>query len=344
MPRGDQVARLYTLVRDLARSKHGLTADVLAKRHDLNRRTVYRDFQALEAAGFPITSGGGRWKLVDGWENRIPFPLPLGELLALQLARDFLQPIRGTPLTRQFDSLYRRLTGSSGAQGELFPRLEAVFAARSQLAIDYSAHAAVIETLRRACEGRATVRAVYYAESRGEWTRRDVDPYMLYFDPHLEALYLFAWCHLRRAMRTFAVHRFRQVTMTARRFVAPEGFTPKGYLKGAFRIWRGENAINVRIAIDKDAAGWVTERHWHASQKVKRRSDGGCELSLTVDGTREIQRFILQLGAQAEVLEPVWLRREIADQQLRAARRNRVVADENVTLDDTGMRHSRGGS
>ncbi len=178
----------------------------------------------------------------------------------------------------------------------------------------------------------------------GVLTRRKVDPYCLYYDPQLEALYVFGWCHTRRAMRTFAVHRFRQATITSGRFEVPAGFTPETYLRGAFRIWRGENALTVRIAVDAEAAGWVTERRWHASQKVRRRPNGGCELTFTLDGVRELQRFVLQLGAAAEVLEPEWFRAQVADEHARAARRNQGRGQERMTLDDTGAGNTRRGS
>jgi predicted DNA-binding transcriptional regulator YafY len=165
------VARLYTPVMDPARTKHGLAAATLARRRDLRPRTVYRDLHALEVAGFPITSGdGARWKLIEGWEARVPFPLPLGQLLALHLARAVMKPLRATPMAREFDALYERLAGpiaaGTGAQGELFPRLRTILATRSQLAIDSSEHAALLETLCRACEERTTVRRSSCASSR----------------------------------------------------------------------------------------------------------------------------------------------------------------------------------
>ncbi len=329
MPRGDQVSRFYTLVLDLARSKHGFTAAVLARRRDLPVRTVYRDLRALEAAGFPITSTPTkRWKFIDGWDSRLPFPMPAGQLLALHLARDLMRPLRGTPIAGELDELYDRLSpvqpSEDSTQGELFPRLRRILSTRSQLAIDYAAHSAVLETLCRACETRTTLRAVYYAEIRGELTRRDIDPYCLHYDPQLEAIYVFAWCHLRQEIRTFAVHRFRQAAMTNKTFTAPIGFSVEAYLRRAFRIWRGENAAQVRLLIDREAAGWVSERLWHASQQIHRRPGGACELSFTVDSTRELQRFILQLGAAAEVLQPDWLRQQIAEEQAKAASRNQT--------------------
>jgi len=149
MPRGDQVARLYTLVLALARTKHGLTASALAHRHSIPLRTVYRDLHALETAGFPVTnSDGARWKLIDGWQGQVPFPLPLGQLLALHVARDLTKPLRGTPFAREFDALFDRLTGpvpcGASGQGELFPRFCGILATRSQLAIDYTQHAALL--------------------------------------------------------------------------------------------------------------------------------------------------------------------------------------------------------
>lgn len=348
MPRGDQVARLYTLVMDLARVRHGVTAAALAQRHGLKVRTVYRDLHALEEAGFPMTTaGGGRWKLIEGWEGKVPFPLPVEQLLALHLSRGLMKPLRGTPLAKSFDTLFERLVGPHAdevrGQGNLFPRLRVGLALRSQLAIDYSAHSALLETLCRACESRARVRAVYYTETRREVTRREIDPYALYYDPQLEAIYVFGWCRLRKGMRTFAVHRFRQAVMTQKHFEAPMGFTADSYLRGAFRIWRGENTFTLRIAIDAEAAGWVSERRWHASQKVRRLAGGGCEMTFTVDGVQEVRRFVLQLGSAAEVVEPDWFRREIAEEQERAAQRNRRWPRKKMSPDDTSVSHTERG-
>jgi predicted DNA-binding transcriptional regulator YafY len=349
MPRGGQVARLYALVMELAQSKRGLPVETLARRRGWHVRTVYRDLHALEKAGFPVArTDGGRWKISEGWERRIPFPLPLGQLLALYAARELLLPLRGTPVAREFDALFERIAGSVSAdgqrQGELFPRFRSILATRSQLAIDYARHQAVLETLCRAVEERRTVRAAYWVESRGELTHRELDPYCLYYDPQLEALYIFAWCHLRRAMRTFAVHRFRQASVTTRTFQVPPGFTAESYLRTAFRIWRQENAIRVRLRLGRDVAGWVTERRWHASQKVKRLEGGEAEIEFEVDGSQEVRRFVLQLGASVDVIEPEWLREAIAEEHLAAARRLARKRAKSLTPDDTDrLRSSREG-
>ncbi|MET0151279.1 MAG: WYL domain-containing protein [Candidatus Binatia bacterium] len=56
-------------------------------------------------------------------------------------------------------------------------------------------------------------------------------------------------------------------------------------------------------AVDREISRCVTERRWHASQKVRRRIGGGCELEFRVDGLQEVKRFILGLGAAVVVFE-----------------------------------------
>lgn len=346
MPRGGQVGRWMLILEELRASRLGLPAETLARRHGWSPRTVYRDLKGLEDAGFPLTSNGARWKLIDGWKGAMPFPLSLGERIALGFARRLIQPLKGTPVARDFERLYERMAGSGAPagqqQGQLFARMRPVLTTPSALAIDYAEHAALIATLCAASDAQQTVRVAYCGASRRELTRREIDPYHIHWDPRLEALYVFAWCHLRKDMRTFAVHRFRRVVATPARFTLPATFSPEAYLRGAFRIWRAENTVRIRLAIGPADAAWVSERRWHASQKTRRRADGGCELELTVDGTVEVKRFILQLGAGVEVLAPATLRREIAAEHAAAARLGgRALRKEIVTLDDSRVGNTR---
>ena len=69
MARGDQLARQWKIFQTLVTSRHGKSVRDLAKNLDCHQRTVYRDLEALEAAGFPIytenSNGKNRWLLMD---------------------------------------------------------------------------------------------------------------------------------------------------------------------------------------------------------------------------------------------------------------------------------------
>ncbi len=335
MPRGTQVARLYTLLLELGRAPRGVLAQNLATRLGVRLRTVYRDLEALRQAGFPVERvDGARWRLPEEWQAQLPFPLPAEELFALHAAREFLRPLRGTPIEQAFGKLCHRLLGATSQQGELFPYYRTLVQTRSTLAIDYRPHLDKIEVLCTALQQHRTIRAVYAGLARSEPTQRDLDPYRLYYDPALEALYLFAWCHLRKAVRVFAVHRFHSVQLTERTFSPPLHFDVETFLKDAFRLWREENVQHVRFRVYPPLARWVAERRLHASQLQRRLDGGAIEVELTVEASEDIKRFLLQLGASAEVLAPESLRNAVANELTRALRRYLVRPRETLSPDD----------
>ena len=67
----------------------------------------------------------------------------------------------------------------------------------------------------------------------------------------------------------------------------------------------------VRVRFAAAAAGYLSEKTWHASQKLTPQKDGSVIFEAEVAGTEEIKRWILTWGAQAVVLEPEPLREEM---------------------------------
>jgi len=56
MARGDQLARQWRIIQTLVSSKHGKAVADLVKEENCHPRTIYRDLEALQEAGFPIYS------------------------------------------------------------------------------------------------------------------------------------------------------------------------------------------------------------------------------------------------------------------------------------------------
>jgi hypothetical protein len=52
--RGDQLARQWRIIRAIETSPSGLTVSEIAKREETGIRTIYRDLEALQVAGFPL--------------------------------------------------------------------------------------------------------------------------------------------------------------------------------------------------------------------------------------------------------------------------------------------------
>jgi len=97
---------------------------------------------------------------------------------------------------------------------------------------------------------------------------------------------------------------------TDARFTVPETFRFEDYVKYSFKVMTDE-IFSVRICISPSWARYVGERVWHASQHIQKLIDGGIEISFRVAGLDEIRQWVLSLGPQACVVEPVELREAV---------------------------------
>lgn len=79
-----------------------------------------------------------------------------------------------------------------------------------------------IDQLMRAIGQTRTVQIRYDSASRDRVNRRDVDPYRLWYN--VGKLYLIGYCHVRNAVRMFAVERSRSLTISDRPCQVPLGF------------------------------------------------------------------------------------------------------------------------
>ena len=75
-------------------------------------RTIRRDLQALEQAGFPLISesrgGEVRWRFIDGYQPESPVALTTDELMALYFSRRLLEPLSGTPMYAGIESALQK--------------------------------------------------------------------------------------------------------------------------------------------------------------------------------------------------------------------------------------------
>ncbi len=119
MPRGNQLARQWQLLQ-LIDQPAGIAVDDAARKLDCTVRTVWRDLEVLEKAGFPLYSdkaADGRrsiWKLQEDFKLGLPVKLSLAEIAALVMSRDLLRPAGagalGAAVTSAFDKIGRVLS------------------------------------------------------------------------------------------------------------------------------------------------------------------------------------------------------------------------------------------
>ncbi|HYK90443.1 MAG TPA: WYL domain-containing protein [Acidobacteriota bacterium] len=321
MSRNDQAIRHWYLLRRLE-STRGLTlqelGDALPEDYRCHPRTLRRDLEALEVS-FPIytdqVGGQTRWRLIEGFHDVPALAFSPTELMALVLSRDLLKPLDGTHIKASLDSVFNKATSVLPPEALAYIRvMQGYFSVGLGPHKNYREHKETIERLSRAISRKRTVQMRYYSASRDATSRRDVDPYHLWYTPG--ALYLVGYCHLRRDVLLFAVDRIRSLTITNRPCQMPLGFDLEAYLKDALVAMRGE-PIEVELVFDSRTAAWARDRQWHPSQRVEMRKGGGMRMFLHVSDTPELVGWILNFGSGVRVVRPDHLREKILEEAKR---------------------------
>ena len=311
MPRGDQLERQWRLFQLIDRPA-GITVEDAARELGVVVRTIRRDLNVLEKAGFPIwddkQAAGPRsvWRVLDEWKRGLPLRLSLAEIAALVMSRELTAPLGASALGPELMSAFDRITDVLPRDAvALLGRMRDVVGVRMVGAKLQAPASELVPQIQKALVERRRLHLAYHAFHRDELTERDVDPYHLTY--YEGGLYLVAHCHLRKAPRIFAVERIRALRTLGRTFDLPGDFDARAYLEKSWGILQGD-LVKVRVLFAPALARHLQEKLWHPSQRFRELPDRRVELSLRVADTLEVRRWILGFGTQAEVLEPESLR------------------------------------
>ncbi len=323
MARGDQLARQWKIIQALIASRLGRSVPELAEMLECHTRTVYRDLEALQSAGFPVATerDGHRmiWSLLGPSKQILPIPLSLPELMALYFGRSLAGVLKGTVFHDALESLFAKIKSLLPPDTlHLLDRAQQSLAVGIPPAKRHQAYRETMDTVSRAIDQRRQLDIEYRAQRGRTDTQRRVAPYKLLFFEG--SFYVLGYCGLRQDIRVFAVDRIRKIALADETFEIPDTLRIDDFLKGSFGVFQGPPA-RVRIHFSRDIAGYITEKSWHPSQRLTARVDGSVIFEAEVAGTEEIKHWVLKWGSQAVVLAPESLRAEIrqeAEKMLKA--------------------------
>ena len=314
----DRAARYLKIAMILHEHPDGISAQALADRIGVSKRTVYRDVLAMDMdAGLPIWNDGGRYGL-EGGAFLPPLALTLHEATTLFLAARML--------AKASDEHDTELIGAFVKLAQILPpvlaqHIEATVEAFSTTPPN-ERFTRVFRVLAEAWAGRRVVEieydaGVYDPTKRARKTR--VRPLAIEPSALTHALYLICYDEDRKARRTYKVERILSASLTPETFPAPEGTSPARELLRAWDVIADEEPVQVVIRFSVAVAKRAAETRWHPSQSLEPQQDGSLLWRGQVAGMREIRIWILGWGADAEVLEPKTLRDEVAAELRRAA-------------------------
>ena len=323
MARGDQLGRQWKIIQTLISSRIGKSAADLAEEMECHPRTVYRDLEALQVAGFPIyterSGGKNLWSLLDTVKHQIPVPFSLTELMALYFGRDMLKVFKDTAFYDSLESLFQKVKTTLPPESiKYLKNVEQTLHLCMKPYKDYGKFKEILNRVNDAAINRKSIEIVYYTMSRKKESRRRVDPYRIWF--FNGTFYLIGLCHMRNEVRIFALDRIKMLHQTKETFEVPEDFSLEDFMGPSFGVYQGAPA-HIKVWFHPDVVGYIKEKIWHESQQIHPQDDGSIIFEADVAGTDEIRFWIMTWGSKAVVLEPKSLREEIRMEAERMAKR-----------------------
>jgi predicted DNA-binding transcriptional regulator YafY len=243
-----------------------------------------------------------------------------GELLSLCLGHNLLLKCRGMPYEKHIASAFGKICAllqkaiplDFGFADHITFDLEPLRGKDKIVAGNF----AVIGTAMRR---KKSIKITHYAIARDDRRERLVDPYYLRY--YQGVWYLIAFCHLRNEYRFFALDRISNITCTGRDFQIRSDFDVEQFMQDSFQLYRGDEALEVKIWFSPRQARWIREKQWHPTQKLAEQPDGSIILAMTTSGLTQVKSWILGFGSEARALAPQALVKEI-ENELDRSRQN----------------------
>jgi proteasome accessory factor B len=286
-------------------------AVALARELEVSSKSIHRDFEFMrDRLQLPLEYDHDRkgYYYTEEVSNFPTLQITEGELFALLVAEKALQQYRGTTFERPLLSAFKKMAAA-------LPDTVSLNLAEWERTISFRTSAEPVlnletfDTLSKATAQRQQLQLTYRKPGRRETELRLVDPY------HLANIngewFLFAWCHLRRDIRTFVPARIQAIATTGKTFARPQKFSLDKRLRDSFGVQSGQGSFDVVIRFNELVSDYIREKKWHESQQLKELKDGGLELRMKLSSLAEVERWVLGWAGNAQVIQPPELAQKV---------------------------------
>ncbi len=164
------------------------------------------------------------------------------------MSRDLLSIFQGTIFHESIESLFQKVKAALAPEAlQFLENISGKLKISLGPAKNLSGIKEAIKSLSEATAKKTRVEILYRAVSTGLETKRKVDPYQVWVMNG--AFYLIGFCHIRHAVRTFAMDRIMGFAVLRETFHFPQNFKLEEYLETVFHVMRGEpTKVRVRFA------------------------------------------------------------------------------------------------
>jgi len=319
----DRTERFQRIDR-LLRERRSVPLALILERLEVSRATFKRDLEYLrERCNAPIVFdrelGGYRYdEPADGPRFALPglwfSAAELHALVTLERLVEGLQPGLLAAHVGPLKERLRAMLGASAADADaVVQRVRLLGLGQRRVA------PAPFEVVAGALFTRCRLRLRHFNRATDRHSERTVSPQRLVH--YRNNWYLDAWCHLRCALRSFAVDAIEQAEALDSPVREIGDRELEAHFAGGYGIFTGEPTAVARLRFSPERARWVAAEQWHPEQQSAWLPDGSYRLEVPYSDDRELVMDILKHGAEVEVEGPAELRRRVAHLLADAVRR-----------------------
>jgi predicted DNA-binding transcriptional regulator YafY len=234
-------------------------------------------------------------------------------LLSMHTLLSELQPGLLEPHIAPLQSRLRAILGGEPAWKDIEKRIK-VFQPERRTAP--TEHFGVVAT---AVLKRSRLWIRHYNRKEDRETEREISPQRLVH--YRDNWYVDGYCHVREALRSFAVDAIRAAELREERAKEIPAAELDEHLGSGYGIFAGREVQWAELRFTPQAARWVSAQSWHPKQRSRVEADGSYVLEIPYAHEQELVMEILKFGADVEVLAPASLRSRLAEDLKRAAAR-----------------------
>lgn len=275
--------------------KDKITAQELASKFEVSRRTILRDVAALSMAGIPILSEqgqGGGISIMEGYKVDRTV-LSSEDMKAILTGLQSLDSVSGTNRYRQ---LMERISINSSDTINV----------DNHIIIDLSnwdksAVTDKIELIKTAIEQTKKI-AFHYFSQNGE-SERMIEPYHLVFQ--WKDWYVWGYCTKREDYRMFKLTRMTELTLTDEK--NPDRIVPEYICK---KLWDNIDGIEVVVKFDNSVKWRIIDEF--GVDSLKYNEHGDIIVTITWSNISALYQYILSFGDKAEIITPMEYRQNFA--------------------------------
>lgn len=279
-----QINRLFEMIYILL-DKKTVTADELAERFEVSRRTIYRDIEHLSQSGIPLYTSRGKNGGIGILENFVLDKSVLSEkeqteIISALGAVALLPNSEKSSVKNKLSSLFKKDNNSwisvdfsdwNIGQKEIFDKLKS----------------AVIEK---------RIAQMKYVNSRGELSQRDIEPLCLYFKSR--AWYIISYCRNAEDYRMFRLSRMKEVTISEEVF--EREMPAYEYSEKQYDVTETEVTLRINPRMEY--------RVYDEFSDVNKDEEGYFTVKICCHEDEWLYGYILSFGEYAEVLSPKSIR------------------------------------